>query len=261
MIGRHAGLQCGEDEEVVWVRQAGFRGNLEDGAGAVADVEIASIVEGDTGSDAKAFCKEDGIAFRRDAVDGAVGAGAGVEEAFAVEGEAGGVEQLANEGPDLEIAIDSEDGDGDLLSTRARERGEEATIGVDGGIRDGVKIFSHRDGDPCEERVAGYAFAVQDKVSGDGAFGNADRDSVGAGKGDGGGCVTERGCGKLGVMRAKVSAVNLNLPTGHRRGRSEVMQIRCVGEFGFQETEERGHSASLVQERKNVCQFVVDRDP
>ena len=120
--------------------------DLEDGAGAVADEEVAVAVEGDAGGDAHAFGVGGDGSLGGDAVDGAFGAGAGVEVALGVEGEAGGVEQVADEGCDLEVALDFEDGDGDWPGRGSRRGGEDVAVGVDGGVGYGVEIFGHGDG-------------------------------------------------------------------------------------------------------------------
>ena len=122
------------------------RGDLEDGSGAVADEEVAVAVEGDAGGDAHAFGVGGDGASGGDAIDGAFGAGAGVEVAVGAEGEAGGVEEIADERTDLEVALDSEDGDGDVLAAGAGDGGEDVAVGVDGGVGYGVEIFGHGDG-------------------------------------------------------------------------------------------------------------------
>jgi hypothetical protein len=121
MIGGDAGFERGVDEDFA-AGTVGCATDFEDGAGAVADEEVAVAVEGDAGGDAHAFGVGGDGALGRDAVDGAFGAGAGVEVAVAVEGEAGGVEQIADEGADLEVALDLKDGDGDGLAARLRRR-------------------------------------------------------------------------------------------------------------------------------------------
>jgi hypothetical protein len=103
VVGGDAGLERGVDEDLAVAQDPARAGralgpDLEDGAGAVADEEVAVAIEGDAGGDAHAFGVGGDGALGRDAVDGALGARAGVEVAVGVEGEAGGVEQLADEG-------------------------------------------------------------------------------------------------------------------------------------------------------------------
>ena len=150
VVGGYRGLQGGEDEDFAGFGGVGG-GDLEDGSGAVADEEVAVAVEGDAGGDAHAFGVGGDGAAGRDAVDGSVGSGAGVEVAFGVEGEAGWVEEVAEEGPHGEVAgrrlgVDFKDGDGDLLAAGAGEGDEEVAVGVDGGVRYGVEIFGGEGG-------------------------------------------------------------------------------------------------------------------
>ena len=168
------------------------RGDLEDGAGAVADEEVAVAVEGDAGGDAHAFGEGGDGAVGGDAVDGAFGAGAGVEVAVGVEGEAGDVEQVADEGADLEVALRCWKMEtGTVWPRGAGEGGVDVAVGVDGGVGDGVEILGHGDGDAEVEGVAGGAVAMEDEVAGDGAFGDADDGAGGAGEGEGGGDVAD----------------------------------------------------------------------
>ena len=122
-----------------------------------------------------------------DSIDRSFGAGAGVEVAVGTEGEAGCVEQVANEGPDLEVALDLKDGDGDGLAAGAGDSGVDVAIGVDCGIGDGMKIFGHGNGDVEIERIALGGAAAEDDIAGDGAFGDANGGAGGAAENDGGG--------------------------------------------------------------------------
>ena len=113
--------------------------DLEDGAGAVADEEVAVAVEGDAGGDAHALGVGGDGAGGGDAVDGALGARAGVEGAAGVEGEPGGVEQVAHKGPHLEVARDREDGDRHGLAAAAGEGDEDVAIGSTAGLATGCR--------------------------------------------------------------------------------------------------------------------------
>ena len=154
MIGRHAWLQCGKDEEITGIGQAGCGGDLEDGARSVPDIKISGLVEGDAGSDSKTFGKEGGVAGRADAVDGPVRARTGVEEALPIECKPSRIQQVADEGADLEIAVDREDRNRNLLAPGPGEGGEEAAISVDGGVCNGVQVLGHWDGDAGMKRIA-----------------------------------------------------------------------------------------------------------
>src|SRR3954464_9806198 len=94
--------------------------DLEDRTGAVADVQIAVAIERDAGGDSHAFGVRGDSAIGGDAVDGSFGARAGVEVAFAIEGEACGIDEVAHEGKHLKVTLDAKDGDGRRLSTRSR---------------------------------------------------------------------------------------------------------------------------------------------
>src|SRR5581483_5733742 len=107
VVGSNGGLERGEDEDLAGVART-VRAHLEDGAGAVADEEVAVAIEGDAGGDAHAFGEGgDVVAFRRDAVDGAFGARACIEIAVGAEGQRGDVEQVARKGARLEIPADA----------------------------------------------------------------------------------------------------------------------------------------------------------
>src|SRR5207302_4630565 len=119
-----------------------------------ADKQVPVAVEGDAGGDAHALGVGGDGALGRDAVDGAFGAGAGVEVAIGVEGEAGGVEDVADERAHLEVALNLKDGDGDRLTALARDGRVHVAVGVHCGVGDGMKIFRHGNGDAKVERVA-----------------------------------------------------------------------------------------------------------
>ena len=87
----------------------------------------------------------------------------------------------------------------------------------------------------------GIAVAMEDEVAGDAAFRDTDGGAGVAGEGDWRGGVADGGVRDLLLLRAKVSAVDLDLATGHGRRRSEVLQMRGRWSFGLQEIEERGH--------------------
>ena len=66
MIGRNAGLERGEDENLA------VAGDLEDGPAAVAHIEVLSAVEGDAGGDPHALGIRGHGAIGSDAVYGAI---------------------------------------------------------------------------------------------------------------------------------------------------------------------------------------------
>ena len=81
VVGGDGGLEGGVDEDFAAAAGGGGGGDLEDGAGTVSDEEVAVAVEGDAGGDAHALGVGGDGAGGGDAVDGAFGAGAGVEVA------------------------------------------------------------------------------------------------------------------------------------------------------------------------------------
>jgi len=174
VVGGDGGFECGEDEDLA----VGV--DLKDGARAVADVEVAVAIEGDAGGDAHALGIGGHGAFRGDSVDGSFCARAGVEVAIAVEREACGIHQIADEGDHLEVALDAEDRDWRGLSTRAGKRSEDLAVGVDYRIGYGMEILGHGDGDANRQGVGAFAVAMKDEVAGDCALRHVDGGAGGA---------------------------------------------------------------------------------
>src|SRR6201999_4635089 len=123
---------------------------------AVADEEIAVAIESNAGSHTHTF-REGGdvVTFGRDAVYGAFGARAGIEVAVRAEGERGDVEQVAREGPGLEVASDADDRDGGALAARTADHGEDIAVGVDGRVGDKMELVGHGNADVGVEDVGG----------------------------------------------------------------------------------------------------------
>ena len=199
-------------------------------------------VEGDAGGDAHAFGVSGDRALGGDAVDGAFGAGTGVEVAVGAEGEAGGVEQIADERADLEVALDLKDGDGNGLAAGSGDGGVDVAVRVDCGVGYGVEIFGHGNGDAEVEGVAVSCAAVEDEIAGDGALGDADGGAGGAAEDDGGGDVADGGVGDLGGVGSRWWPWMSTSPPGMAaRG---VTRSRCGGASGLsgrQEGTECGH--------------------
>ena len=239
MVGGDGGLERGEDEDLAGVVRA-VGADLEDGAGAVADEEIAVAVEGDAGGDAHAFGEGgDVVAFGRDAVDGAFGARAGVEIAVRAEGERGDVEEVAREGARLEVAADADDGDGRALAARAADHGEEVAVGVDGGVGDEVELVGHGDGDVGVEHVGDGAVGAEGEIAGDGAFGDADERAIGAHEVEVGGGVAEAGgAGSWAKLRAvvgdgqQVRAEDFEAAAGDGGAWREAIEVRSLSGGG-----------------------------
>jgi hypothetical protein len=240
------GLEGGEDEDLVAAgggegrniaggnagQVGGFAGaDFEDGAGAVADEEVALAIEGDAGGDAHPLGVGGDGACGGDAVDGALGAGAGVEIAVGTEGEGRDVHDVASEGGDLEVAGDAEDGDGGLLAAGAGDHGEEIPVGVDGGVGDHVEVFDHGNADVGVEGIAGVAVAAEDEVRRDGAGGNADERAGGASEIEVGGSFAEEGLRMLGAVVGveDVRADDLKAAAGNGGGGEEAVEVGSVG--------------------------------
>src|ERR1700744_5829632 len=101
MIGGDAGLEGGVDEGFATGAVGVGAADFEDGAGTVADEEIAIAIEGDTCGDAHALRVGGDGALGGDPIDSAFGAGADVEITIGAEGEAGGIEDVADVGGNL----------------------------------------------------------------------------------------------------------------------------------------------------------------
>src|ERR1019366_2797995 len=126
VVGRHGLLQGGEDEDLA------VGTDLEDGSGAVADVEVLLAVEGHAGGDPHAFHEYGHVASGRDLVDHAVVAAADVKHAGGVKGEASRIHQFVDERLSVEVEIDFIDSHGHLLAARPAEGGVDIAEGIDG---------------------------------------------------------------------------------------------------------------------------------
>jgi hypothetical protein len=248
MVGGDAGFERGVDEDLAAGAVGVGAADLEDGAGAVADEEVAVAIEGDAGGDAHAFGVSGHGALGGDAIDGAFGAGAGVEVAVGTEGEAGGVHEVADEGANLEVALNLEDRHGNGLAARAGDGGVDVAVGIDRRVGDGVEIFCHGYGDAHEERVAGLTAAMQDQIAGDGSLWDADGGMGGTAEQERSGDVADGRSGDDGVVGFEVGAVNLDLAPGHGREGFDAVEMRCgcVGLVGGQERTKCGHGCFSV---------------
>ena len=148
MVGGDGRLERGEDEDLA------VGADLENGAAAVADVEVVLAVEGDAGGDAHAFHVDRHVAGGRDLVDEAVIAAGDVEQALGIEGQAGGVHQVVEERLHAEVQVDLEHRYRDLLAARSAEGGVDIAEGVDRRIGHRVQVVGDQDAD-----VAGPGFA------------------------------------------------------------------------------------------------------
>src|SRR6202522_117842 len=108
-------LDGGEDENFA------VRSDFENRAAAIADVEAAALVERQAGSDAHALDPLHCAAVGRDAVHGAVVAAGNEEIAVTIDGQAGGVHHLGDEGFYYVARSDFVKRDGNFLAALAAE--------------------------------------------------------------------------------------------------------------------------------------------
>ena len=95
MVSGDGRLERGEDKNLP------VGADLENGAAAVADKEVALGIEGDSGGDAHAFHPKLRAAVGGDAMNGAVIAAGDVEHAGRVQSQPGGIHEFGDEGLDL----------------------------------------------------------------------------------------------------------------------------------------------------------------
>src|SRR5580693_3621593 len=95
--------------------------DFEDCAAAVADVEISVGIEDHAGGDTHAFYVYGKVSGGGHLIDHAVVAAGGVEDAFGVEGQAGGVHEVSDQGLSAMVRVDFIDGNGGFLAGRSAE--------------------------------------------------------------------------------------------------------------------------------------------
>src|ERR1035441_5726945 len=149
VVGRHGLLQGGEDEDLA------IGTDLEDGSGAVADVEVLLAVEGQAGGDAHAFHEYRHVTGGGDLVDHAVVAAADVEHAGGVKGEAGRIHQFVEERLGVQVEIDFIDSHGHLLAAGPAEGGVDIAEGIDGRVGDRVEAFGDQNADVAGPGLTG----------------------------------------------------------------------------------------------------------
>src|SRR5271165_744046 len=140
VISGDAGLECGEDEDLL------VTSDFEDRSTAVAHVEILFAIKGDARGDSHTLGVSGHGAVGSDAVDGAVVARGDIHLSLAVEGYGGRIHHLGHEGLDRVVRIDLENRDGNFLPARAGERCVDVAFGVESGIGDRVKTIGDRHG-------------------------------------------------------------------------------------------------------------------
>ncbi len=245
VIGGDAGFESREDESLRIAR------DLEDGAAAIADVEIAAGVEGDGGGDSHAFCINGSGAFWRDAMNGALVAGGDVQITVGVERKSGSVDQAGEKDAHFAVGANFEDRDGCLLTALAGEGDEDVARVVDGGIGDGVDILSEQPGNVDVDRIAAAAVAENFETRrADVDFRDTDDKSVTAAEQDRGGGATDDGKWSLQSTRdgngAEVCAVDFDLAAGEGGVREHGLDTGTSRAFRFKNSHHKNMPAFTV---------------
>src|ERR1035437_1222214 len=170
VIGRDGRFQCGEDKDLA----AGT--DLEDGAAAIAHVEIAFTVERNPGRHAHAFHVHTHVAAGRDLVHEAIEAAGDIQRTLLIEGERGGVHELVDERRQGEVQIDLVDRYRDLLAARSAEGGEDVAERIDRGVGHGMQAVGHQHTDVAGPGIAGLPAAFYHQLAGCGAVRNTGND-------------------------------------------------------------------------------------
>src|SRR5262245_51426069 len=127
-------LQCGKDKNFP------RRADLEDSPAAIADVEILLAIECQPGGDAHTLDPLFNAAIGRNAMYGAVVSAGNKKTSRVVEREAARIRQRCDKRLDAEICGDFVKRDGNPLAARPAEGDVGVALGVDGRIRDRVKV-------------------------------------------------------------------------------------------------------------------------
>src|SRR3954471_21002889 len=124
VIGRDARLQRCEDERLP------LAVDLEDGAAAIADVEIFVLVERKSGSNTHALDIGGHVPVRRDFINRTLVTRGDVHLSSAVECDRGCVHQISEKGSSRIVRADLVHGHGNLLSAWAGKSGEDVAVGI-----------------------------------------------------------------------------------------------------------------------------------
>ena len=116
------------------------RADLENGAAAVADVKIPSMVEGDPRGDTHAFHPLLGAAIRRNAMNGAVVAAGNEKISRAIQREPAGIHQRRDEWLHAVIRGDFVERHRNALAPWPGERDVNVAVAIHRRIRDRMKI-------------------------------------------------------------------------------------------------------------------------
>ena len=139
VVSRNRRFQRREDKDLT------ARADLENGSGAVPDVEILFFVERQSGGHAHSLGIDFDLTARADGIDRAVVAARDQQVPVPVENQAGGVDDIRNEGFYVEIQVDFEDGNRQLFTARPASGREDVAVRVDGGVGNRVQVLRDRD--------------------------------------------------------------------------------------------------------------------
>src|SRR5262249_22801540 len=107
------------------------RADLENRAAAVADVEVALLVECQAGGDSHALDENRHVAIGRYLVHDPVHPAADVKRSLTVERQAGGVHHVCDKRPDVVVEVDLVNSDRNLLAARTAESRENVAETID----------------------------------------------------------------------------------------------------------------------------------
>ncbi len=220
VIGGDAGLEGGEDEDLA------VAGDLEDGAAAVADVEVLLAIEGDSGGDAHAFGVHRHGSVGRDFVDGLIVARGNIHLVIAVESDGGCIHQVTDEGLDVVAGVNLEDGDGSFLAARSGESDVDVAFAIEGGIGDGMEAVRDRNGDLDGMRIADVSVGTDDNVAGSGSVGNAGDDEVVGTDEHRAFHFSEAHAGTAEFVGMEAFAADANFASGQSKGRRNRVDMR-----------------------------------
>src|SRR5271165_5003453 len=219
MIGRHAWLEHGEDEDLP------ILSNLEDGPAAVADVQASLAVKRDAGRNAHALGVGAHGSVLRHAVHRSIVTRGDIEVACAVESHAGRVHHLVQEWLHVVVGVDAVDGDRDLLSAGAGEGNVNVALGVNRGIGYGMQVL--RDGHRHAQLpgIALVAVGCNYDLAGGGAFGNACDDELLRADDDGAIHIAEVHPRAAQLMRTQTAAGNPDFASGQSTDRVDSIDV------------------------------------
>src|SRR5579862_1227256 len=227
MIRGKRRLERGEDENFA------VGTDFENRAAAIAYVEAAGSVEGESGGDAHAFDPLHGAAVGRDAVNGAIVAARNEKVAVVVDGEAGGVHQLGDERLHGVVRGDFIERDGNLLAALAAEGDVDVSFGVDGGAGDWVQVVGNLHAERHREGRAFDAAHFHADCAAFGAIGDAGDKYIFGGHHEAALCGAELNLRAGVVARVKAAAFDRDFTARQGCCGRDAFDSRCAVRFQF----------------------------